>query len=141
MYRFILAGNKSKYNSLLQEIKDLEKKLAKKKMEVSALTDEVYSVSVPAVFRPQFKKLQDKISTYFSSLDFDPSNGRISINEERYLLTRSSSLSYDFFQGLITLLDENTGEGTFELAYDLLFDIAHIIGKKDAEKYAVELVF
>lgn len=105
----------------------------------SKIAEDNFAVQTPEVFKDQFLKLQRKMADYFSSIEFDPSSGKINIEGERYLLTRSSSLSYDFFQGLLTLLDENTGESTFELAYDLLFDVAHIIGKKDAEKYAEKL--
>lgn len=134
-----MSLDKKKYESLKAEIKALEQKLEQKRRLASELSNENYAVEVPSAFSDQFLKLQRKMEEYFSSIHFDPSSGEINIQGERYLLTRSSSLSYDFFQGLLSLLDENTGGSTFELAYDLLFDIAHIIGKKDAEKYADKL--
>jgi PAS domain S-box-containing protein len=82
-----------------------------------------------------FLKIQDKFIDYFGDKTFYPSEGKIEINKERYILMRSSSISYDFFQGLMNLLEKNGGESTFDLAADMLFDIAHIIGKKDANKY------
>lgn len=134
-----MSDKKGKYQQLVDEIKTIEKQLSEKKMKAAELAEETYSVEAPENFEPQFREIQKKIAAYFSSLEFDNVTGEIKVRDERYLLNRSSSLSYDFFQGLMTLLDENTGDGTFELAYDLLFDIAHIIGKKDAEKYADEL--
>ena len=82
-----------------------------------------------------FLEVQDKFSNYFGDKTFFPSEGKIEINKERYILMRSSSISYDFFQGLMSLLEENGEDSSFELAADMLFDIAHLIGKKDAKKY------
>jgi PAS domain S-box-containing protein len=134
-----VSKKRAKYKKLIVGIENLERELAVKKKEAAQLEEENYAVKAPDVFQAQFLSLQRKMADYFSDLNFDPSSGEITIQDERYLLTRSSSLSYDFFQGLLALLDENTGESTFELAYDLLFDIAQIIGKKDAEKYATKL--
>ncbi len=134
-----MSAKSEKYNDLIEDIEKLEQELLKKKKEAAKLADENYTVKAPDAFHSQFLSLQRKMADYFSDLKLDPSSGEITIADERYILTRSSSLSYDFFQGLLALLDENTGESAFELAYDLLFDIAHIIGKKDAEKYAQNL--
>tara|TARA_B100000508_G_scaffold141095_1_gene146774 strand:+ start:53337 stop:55496 length:2160 start_codon:yes stop_codon:yes gene_type:complete len=130
---------KKDYDKLVSEIQELELALKKKREEANKLNDETYSVDAPSPFEEQFHSLQYKMADYFNAAEYLPETGEIKIKGERYLLTRSSSLSFDFFQGLLTLLDENTGESTFELAYDLLFDIAHIIGKKDAENYADKL--
>lgn len=134
-----MPSNTKKYNELVSEIERLEKELSEKKKAAASIAKNTFSVDVPRENEDQFLKLQNKVADYFSTLHFDTNRGEIKVGDERYLLTRSSSLSYDFFQGLMTLLDENTGVGTFELAYDLLFDIAHIIGKTDAERYACEL--
>jgi PAS domain S-box-containing protein len=134
-----VSERQKSYDSLSSEIELLEKELKEKKKKVALLSTNNYAVDTPVDFEGQFLKLQHKMAEYFSDIDFNPTSGEIFIEGERYLLTRFSSLSVDFFQGLMTLLDENTGGSAFELAYDLLFDIAHIIGKKDAEKYAEKL--
>ena|GEM_PF-2417141 len=134
-----MSKEKDKYTTIVNEIEALEVQLESKRKKAAKLAQENRTVEVPERFSDQFLKLEKKMAHYFSGLKLDPSSGAITINGERYILTRSSSLSVDFFQGLLTLLDENTGESTFELVYDLLFDIAHIIGKKDAGKYADKL--
>ena len=134
-----MSKEKDKYTAILTEIEELEAQLKSKRKTAAKLAQENRAVEVPERFSDQFLKLEKKMAHYFSGLTMDPSSGAITINGERYILTRSSSLSVDFFQGLLTLLDENTGESTFELVYDLLFDIAHIIGKKDAGKYTDKL--
>lgn len=134
-----MSQQKEKYTAIIAEIEALESKLQEKRVAAAKLAQENWAVDVPEPFSKQFLELEKKMARYFSGIILDPDAGKITINGERYILTRSSSLSVDFFQGLLTLLDENTGESTFELVYDLLFDIAHIIGKKDAEKYAEKL--
>lgn len=117
------------------EIKKTEEKLSQLKRRLSENTTHENVFSTPKDYEEMFLEIQDKFSDYFSEKTFYPSEGKIEINNERYILMRSSSISYDFFKGLMSLLEENGENSSFELAADMLFDIAHIIGKKDAKKY------
>ena len=129
------SKNISKKKEIESEIKKTEKKLSdlKRRLSENSKHDNVFSS--PKDYEEMFLQIQDKFSDYFNDKTFYPSEGKIEINNERYILMRSSSISYDFFQGLMSLLEENGEKSSFELAADMLFDIAHIIGKKDANKY------
>lgn len=117
------------------EIKRTEQRLSDLKKSLSEVSNHKNVFSSPESFEELFLKVQDKFSDYFGEKTFHPTEGKIEINNERYILMRSSSISYDFFQGLMSLLEENGESSSFELAADMLFDIAHLIGKKDAKKY------
>lgn len=117
------------------EIKKSEKKLSELKRQLFKNTKSEKVFGSPKNYEELFLKIQNKFSDFFGQKIFFPSEGKIEINDERYILMRSSSISYDFFKGLMSLLEKNGEESSFELAADMLFDIAHIIGKKDAEKY------
>jgi PAS domain S-box-containing protein len=117
------------------EIKKTEKKLSELKRRLSDETNNDNVFSSPKDYEEMFLQIQDKFSDYFGDKTFYPSEGKIEINHERYILMRSSSISYDFFQGLMSLLEKNGENSSFELAADMLFDIAHIIGRTDAKKY------
>lgn len=129
------SENINKKKEIESEIRKTEKKLSdlKRQLSESSKLDNVFSS--PKDYEEMFLQIQDKFSDYFNDKTFYPSEGKIEINNERYILMRSSSISYDFFQGLMSLLEENGENSSFELAADMLFDIAHIIGKKDASKY------
>ena len=72
------------------------------------------------------------VSKYFAQRRDDPEHGTIEIAGERYVLVRAASLSVEFF----TLVRELYGPGRSGEADDfsrnLLFDLAHAIGKSDA---------
>ncbi|MDX1653072.1 MAG: histidine kinase dimerization/phosphoacceptor domain -containing protein [Brumimicrobium sp.] len=91
--------------------------------------------SVPEALRDLFLNLQSKFEGHFRQLQFNPEKGELTLNGERYILLRSSSLSYDFFQALVSLFKKGKNESAFNLASDLLYEIAHIIGKSDAKYY------
>lgn len=130
------SGHIKSKKEIESEIKKTEEKLSQLKRRLSSASTEYDNVfSSPKNYEEMFLQVQDKFSNYFSEKTFYPSEGKIEINNERYILMRSSSISYDFFQGLMSLLEKNGENSSFELAADMLFDIAHIIGKKDAKKY------
>jgi hypothetical protein len=89
------------------EIKKTEKKLSELKRRLSDETNNDNVFSSPKDYEEMFLQIQDKFSDYFGDKTFYPSEGKIEINNERYILIRSSSISYDFFQGLMSLLEKN----------------------------------
>src|SRR3954454_10163983 len=92
------------------------------------------TVSVPAEFEPLFAKAEELVSRCFAERTHDPARGTIEIFGERYLLVRAASLSVEFF----TLVEERYGPGREaegeEFAANILFDLAHAVGKSDAHK-------
>ena len=90
------------------------------------------TVKVPKQFEPIFKKAQDYVDKYFKKRKDDPSKGTIEIFGERYILVRAASMSIDFFESIKNLYKDQGEEEAFNVARQLLFDIAHAIGKQDA---------
>jgi PAS domain S-box-containing protein len=96
----------------------------------------VDTVEVPDALRPLFAEAERIVSAMFEDRRETPSEGTIEIAGERYVLVRAASLSVHFFQ----LVREFHGEGRAaeadEFARNVLFDLAHEIGKADAKSYA-----
>jgi len=93
------------------------------------------TVSVPEQFRPLFETAQKHVSKYFSLRSEDPSKGTIEIFGERYILVRAASMSVDFFDTIRRLYCDKTDAQAINIARNILFDIAHTIGKMDARNF------
>ena len=95
----------------------------------------LHTVKVPKQFEPIFKKAQDYVDKYFKKRKDDPSKGTIEIFGERYILVRAASMSIDFFESIKNLYKDQGEEEAFNVARQLLFDIAHAIGRQDAKSF------
>jgi PAS domain S-box-containing protein len=93
------------------------------------------TVKVPKQFEPIFQKAQDYVNRYFKNRKEDPSKGTIEIFGERYILVRAASMSIDFFETIKNLYKDQGEEEAFNVARQLLFDIAHAIGRQDAKNF------
>lgn len=87
---------------------------------------------VPPELEETFLETEDAVRRIFSETVLDPTRGFIEIAGERYILVRAASLSVEFF----TLVEKLYGHGREAEARDftrnILFDLAHAIGKSDA---------
>jgi predicted hydrocarbon binding protein len=92
------------------------------------------TVRVPKKFEPIFKISQESVSKYFREKKEEPSKGTIEIFGERYILVRAASMSIDFFETVMNLY-KDAGEEAINVARNMLFDIAHAIGKADAKNF------
>jgi PAS domain S-box-containing protein len=93
------------------------------------------TVAVPEQFEPIFQKAQEYVSTYFSQKKEDPSTGKIEVFGQRYILIRAASMSVDFFDTIKGMFKDWGEEKASEMARNLLFDVAHAIGKMDARNF------
>jgi len=93
------------------------------------------TVSVPAQFQPIFDKAQDYVARYFAEREEDPERSTIRISGERYILVRAASMSVEFVDLVVSLYKDRGEEEARSLANNLLFDIAHAIGKADARAF------
>lgn len=93
------------------------------------------TVKVPRHFEPLFQKAQDYVNQFFSEKRENPGNGTIDIFGERYILVRAASMSVDFFETLEGLYEREGKEEANNIARQILFDIAHAIGKQDARNF------
>jgi signal transduction histidine kinase/CheY-like chemotaxis protein len=93
------------------------------------------TVKVPAAMEAPFVAAEKLVSAYFQDRRELPEQGTIEIWGERYLLVRAASLSVEFF----SLVDELYGPGrqreADEFSRNILFDLAHAIGKSDAHTF------
>jgi PAS domain S-box-containing protein len=85
---------------------------------------------VPPEMKQLFEKAEQYVSQYFSKLKYLPDEGTIDIKGERYILIRAASMSVELFKTLSRLYQEQ--DKSSNIVKNLLFDIAHAIGKSDA---------
>jgi signal transduction histidine kinase len=93
------------------------------------------TVKVPQQFEPVFQKAADYVAHYFSERKEDPSHGTMEISGERFILVRAASLSVDFFETIAGLYEKEGKAEASNIARQLLFDVAHAIGKQDARNF------
>ena len=93
------------------------------------------TVRVPEPFVPLFRRAQDYVARYFRGKAFRPQHGTISISGERYILLRAASMSVEFFDLVMSLYGDQGPDQARDVACNLLFDVAHAIGKADAQAF------
>ena len=97
------------------------------------------TVKVPKEIEPAFAKAEDVVASYFARRRDDPSKGTIEIFGERYVLVRAASLSLEFFSLIRNLFGRGQERDAEEFARDILFDLAHAIGKSDAKNFHTKM--
>jgi two-component sensor histidine kinase len=126
--------------SYRHKIKELEKEITFLKKENKKLNTLKHStnkptVKVPKPIQPAFNKAEKLVGDYFSSLKFNPSEGRIEINNERYILIRASALSHEFLNSIKHLYKDRGEEEALSIGKNLLFDLSHVLGLEDARSF------
>ncbi|MGA7297875.1 MAG: EAL domain-containing protein [Rhodanobacteraceae bacterium] len=123
-------------------IRDLEEELARLKRAAADNPDspappgeELTSVRVPPQFEQPFLRAQQYVARYFSDRVDQPETATISIAGERYVLLRAASLSVEFVDMVMRLYKNEGAEEARTVANNLLFDLAHAIGKADARSF------
>ncbi len=99
------------------------------------MTEPLKTARVPDQLEPLFREAERIVSRFFRDRVDDPTHGQIEISGERYVLVRGASLSVEFF----TLVEKLYGPGreleARSFAQNILFDLAHSIGKSDAKNF------
>ncbi|MFO8018008.1 MAG: XylR N-terminal domain-containing protein [Promethearchaeia archaeon] len=90
--------------------------------------DELYSAKVPEPMQEPFIDAQKKMEVLFSKIKRNPEEGRITIDDDRYVMIRSNSLA----TGFIKEAEKIVGEETAEM---LLYNFAYSIGKMEANSF------
>jgi two-component system cell cycle sensor histidine kinase/response regulator CckA len=98
-------------------------------------TKRLSTVRVPRAIQPLFRKAQEYVSRYFAQKVESPRQGTISISGERYILLRAASMSVEFFDLVTSLYQDKGAQEATSVASNLLFDMAHAIGKADARAF------
>lgn len=92
------------------------------------------TVETPVKFRPIFRQMEEHFRRFFRKQKGDPSKGTIEISGERFVLVRGAALSVEFFESIKRLFSYSESEAT-SIASQVLFDIAHALGKADARHF------
>ncbi|HVI03654.1 MAG TPA: response regulator [Enhygromyxa sp.] len=93
-------------------------------------------VGVPDSLRPIFAEAERVVTDLFRSKRESSTEGTIEVAGERYVLVRAASLSVRFFELVRELYGPNHASEADDFARNLLFDLAHGIGKSDAAAHA-----
>lgn len=96
---------------------------------------ELTTVKVPAPFKAPFLRAQQYVSEYFSKRIEQPDTATILIADERYVLLRAASLSVEFVEMVMKLYHDKGDVEARNVANNLLFDLAHALGKADARSF------
>lgn len=93
------------------------------------------TAKVPADFEELFLRAEKIVSSFFKSQISNPESGTIEIGDSRYILIRGASLSVEFFTLIRTFLGPENIEQADNFSSQLLYDLAHSIGKADAAEF------
>ncbi len=97
------------------------------------------TVRVPDPLAPLFLQAEEVVSGYFSSMAAQPEAGHLEIGGQRYLLVRAASLSLDFFDLVAELYGPGREAEATGFARNLLFDLAHAMGRSDAKAFHAKM--
>lgn len=93
------------------------------------------TVRVPEGMEALFSRAEEVVSRFFREREDRPERGTIEIFGERYLLVRAASLSVEFFGLVRELYGKSREAEADDFARNILFDLAHAIGKQDARNF------
>jgi diguanylate cyclase (GGDEF)-like protein/PAS domain S-box-containing protein len=120
---------------LLARIKTLEARLARARQPRATSGERLTTVKVPAQFEVPFLRAQEYVARYFADRVEHPDTATIAIAGERYVLLRAASLSVEFVEMVTKLYQDRGPQQARSVANNLLFDLAHAIGKADARSF------
>ncbi len=112
---------------------------ARRRPALRPATRRLTTVRVPKPIEAVFLRAQQKVSRYFRERTENPELGTISIAGERYILLRAASMSVEFFDLVTSLYRDKGADVARGVASNLLFDVAHAIGKADARAFQERL--
>ena len=121
--------------------KKLSTEIKRLKREINLLKNKridfesVVTVKAPQRYEPEFRKAQKTVGEYFKEISISPETGTINIHNERYVLIRASSLSYEFLQAIKNLYADRSDQEAMLIGRNFLFDIAHVVGLEDAKNF------
>ncbi|MCK4870960.1 MAG: XylR N-terminal domain-containing protein, partial [Gammaproteobacteria bacterium] len=93
------------------------------------------AATVPKELQPLMQNAEEYVQNYFAQFRADPTQGTIEIGDERYILIRAASISVDFFETIKQLYQGQGEEQAHNITWQLLFDLAHALGKQDANDF------
>ena len=122
-------------NNRIAELKGELNRLIEKRDELAPPKTVFY----PDQFADPFVRAQRDVRDYFNKVKFNPEKANISIDGERYVLMRASSLSIDFFETILSLYENKGPKEAAKIGQNFLFDISHVLGVEDAKQFHKKL--
>jgi diguanylate cyclase (GGDEF)-like protein/PAS domain S-box-containing protein len=120
---------------LLARIAELEAELVRLGQPRLPHPERLTTVNVPAQFEAPFLRAQEYVARYFAHRVEQPDTATIAIAGERYVLLRAASLSVEFVELVTKLYQDKGAIEARSVANNLLYDLAHAIGKADARSF------
>jgi signal transduction histidine kinase/ActR/RegA family two-component response regulator len=97
------------------------------------------TVGVPPELEALFAKAEETVSRFFRDQRADPEHGTLEIMGDRYVLVRAAALSVEFFGLVEELYGPGREDEADEFASNILFDLAHAVGKADAASFCARM--
>jgi PAS domain S-box-containing protein len=97
------------------------------------------TVKVSKEMEPLFAKAEAVVSEYFRQRKDAPSQGTIEVFGQRYVLVRGAALSVEFFCLVRELFGKGREAEAEDFARNMLFDLAHAVGKSDARNFHAKM--
>jgi PAS domain S-box-containing protein len=129
------GGLIARIQTLESELSVLRKAAGLDKSGHAGYRENLTTVKVPEQFKAPFLRAQQYVAEYFSNRIEHPDTATILIAGERYVLLRAASLSVEFVEMVTKLYQDNGEEAARSVANNLLFDLAHALGKADARSF------
>jgi predicted hydrocarbon binding protein len=92
------------------------------------MSEDLYSAKVPEPLKPVFLAAQQKMEQMFGNIDRKPADGKILLDNARYVMIRAESLA----TGIISEASKLLGE---DAASMFLYNFANAIGKREAREF------
>jgi hypothetical protein len=110
-----MSTAQNKYLKLLQqiELKSKELELLKSELAEIILPKKEIDKIIPE-YSSVLQKVKSFFNGHFSTIHTNAEEGRFLIDDERYILIRSSSMSYDFFKTIYAMYSSETEENAFQ---------------------------
>ncbi len=97
------------------------------------------SARVPDVLAEPFARAEEVVAEYFRARRDDPAHGTIEVLGQRYVILRAASLSVEFFRLVRDLYSPEREAEADLFSRNLLYDLAHAIGKSDARDLQAQM--
>lgn len=127
---------------LQARIRELEADNARLKEQLAVQAERPFYFSpvpaidgAPADVAPLIEKAMTAVVAYFRDFEFNPARAHIDLGGEPYVLMRGSALSYEFLDAIVNVYADRGQDEAISVGKDLLYDIGHVVGMKDARRF------
>lgn len=129
----------NKQQELIKKINLKQKELDELNTELNLLQKDNRQSLDTSKHSEVVQQVKSYFDSHFRTISTHAEKGSFNIDDERYILMRSSSMSYDFFKSIYKLYREEKTDDAFQYTSDLLYDVANLLGKEDAKRFLKKL--